>query len=61
MTTISIICESVKLTLLFYRLFTLTAIPDFPYPYLFPQVNKTFGTSNSGKPSNENQGNPDFP
>jgi hypothetical protein len=61
MTVISIIYAPAKLTLLFYRLFTLIAILAFSCPCLFPQGNKVFGNAKLGKPSSENQGNPDFP
>jgi hypothetical protein len=61
MTLISIICAPVKLTLLFYGLFTFIAISGFSSPCPFLQENKAVGTSKSGKPSSENQGNPDFP
>jgi len=61
MAVIAIIYVPIKLTILFYRLFTSRAIPGFPHPCLFPQENKVFGTQISGKPSSQNQGNPDFP
>jgi hypothetical protein len=50
----------IKTNLLILKVIFMQAMPGFCQAFLFPLQNKVFRTRKSGKPSCENQGNPDF-
>jgi hypothetical protein len=50
----------VNTNLFILKVTCMQATPGFCQAFLFPLQNKVFSTRKSGKPSYQNQGNPDF-